>query len=111
MESIIDKLRQEVKAFERADSERRIATLFHEVIEHAMVCARMGLHVDRFDAYWPNNNETREVCRMIANEGILDAVTDLDDNNITESILSNEPSQRHRLDPNIEIQSLFLKWY
>ena len=109
---IKETLRQCAEKYARLNSAERIKRLYSEVINYAASQANMGNFRARFDAYWDNNPETREVCRMLHQDGLLDTITTyaeedaVEDVNITESILNTDAVSPE----NLYICALYLTW-
>lgn len=110
MEATANILRKFAEVYNNAKSEDRIEALYGEVISFAASHAHMGHYRVNFDVYWDNNQETRRVCKRLWEEDILLSVTNSADEDITSSVLKNEPPKNHRLDPNEGITTLFLSW-
>lgn len=110
METVADRLRQIAKGYNNFSTEKRIQVLYNEVCAFASHHACMGHFGVRFDVFWDNNEETRKVCKMLADASVLSAVTNCDDEAITESVIRDGLSKDHWLQPNNGIQSLYLDW-
>ena len=110
--AIKETLRQCAEKYAKFDSLQRIKSMYSEVIGYATSQANMGNFRARFDAYWDNNPETREVCRMLRQDGVLDIITTYaeedtnEDVNITESILNTDAVSPE----NLYICALYLTW-
>ena len=103
-------LRKFAKEYNDAQSEERIDALYGEVIGFAASHAHMGHYRVRFDVFWDNNQETRRVCKMLWEEDILKSILNLDETDITKTVLKDELPQEHWLQPNSGIMSLYLSW-
>ena len=81
---------QSAGKFVKLSYNERVKKMYAEAIQYAASQANVGHYAARFDAFWDTSKETREVCKMLSDDGILVSVVDFDDGDITKPILSGE---------------------